>query len=144
MNWLLDFVKDAEGFVPSAYLDPVGVITLGYGFTRIHGRSLLISDTITEVEAIGVLKEELEDFADCVIKFDDKHDYEWNENQIAALTSFSYNLGKGSISQVTNGGERTNELIAEKMLLYVNAGGEPLPGLITRRIAESNQFKKAP
>ena len=139
--WLLSAVKRFEGEKLEAYLDPIGIPTIGVGLTRIHGRPVKMGDMITEEESEEFLKEELQDFLDYVIMYGEANDYDWNENQIGALTSFVFNLGKGSLKQLTQGGTRSDEIIAEKMLLYVNAGGRKLPGLVTRRKEESDHFK---
>ena len=55
-----------------------------------------------------------------------------------ALTSFAYNVG--NINQLTAGGTRQREEIAQKMLEYNKAGGKPLGGLTRRRQAESALF----
>ena len=66
--------------------------------------------------------------------------YDWNDNQIGALTSFIYNLGKGGLKQLTKDGTRSNKVIAQKIPLYNKAGGRTLPGLVTRRNEEAAQF----
>ena len=141
MSWLVDFVKEKEGYREKAYQDSVGVWTIGYGNTRIMGRAVKQHDVVTKPQAEMMLEAELHDFLNYVIEYRDKVGYDWNNKQVAALTSFIYNLGKGALNQVTQDGTRDNETIAEKMLLYVNAGGKPLPGLVTRRKEESDHFK---
>ncbi len=136
MSWLVDFVKEKEGFRSEAYKDPAGVVTIGYGTTK----GVRLGDTITEEEANERLEEELHDFLDYVISFSDANNYDWNPNQIGSLTSFCYNLGKGSLKQVTKNATRDNETIATKMLLYKNAGGKVLRGLEIRRQEESDHF----
>ena len=100
-----------------------------------------MGDVITSEESTEFLKEELQDFLDYVVWYKSVSKYDWNDNQIAALTSFVFNLGKGSLKQLTADGTRDDNTIAEKMLLYVKAGGRTLPGLVTRRKEESEHFK---
>ena len=138
--WLVDFIKEKEGFRTNAYQDSVGVWTVGYGTTRIHGRAVKESDVVSDDLADELLQDDLEDFLSYVIKYGDTHDYDWNKNQIGALTSFVYNLGKGTLSQLTDNGTRSNEVIATKIPLYYNAGGKKLPGLVTRRNEEAAHF----
>ncbi len=142
MGWLVEAVRRFEGEHLSAYLDPIGIPTIGVGLTRIHGRPVRLGDTITAEQSEEFLNEELQDFLEYAIKFGEDNGYDWNNNQIAALTSFIFNLGKGTMKKLTKNGTRDNETIAKKMLLYVNAGGRKLPGLVTRRQAESEQFNK--
>ena len=139
--WLLDAIKRFEGEHLQAYKDPIGIPTIGVGLTRIHGRSVRLSDTITAEESTQFLEEEVQDFLEYVIEYSETKGYNWNSNQIGALTSFAFNLGKGSIKQLTADGKRNNKTIANKMLLYVKAGGKTLPGLVKRRKEESEHFK---
>jgi|TARA_R110000824_G_scaffold389966_1_gene586225 lysozyme len=68
-------------------------------------------------------------------------DYNWTENEIIALTSFIFNLGKGSLDQVTAGGTRSKEEVADAMLLYTGAGTDKnIPGLVQRRQDEYDIF----
>ena len=136
MSWLVDFVKEKEGFRKDAYQDVVGVWTIGYGFTK----NVKPGDTITKDEAEERLEEELQDYLEYVIYFMNQNNYTWNNNQVAALTSFIFNGGKGWLKQVTDGGKRDNDTIAAKMRLYHNAGGKKLRGLEIRRNEEADHF----
>ena len=51
-----------------------------------------------------------------------------------------FNLGPGSLNQVTANGTRSKEEIANKMLEYINSAGQPLQGLIKRRQDEYDIF----
>ena len=135
--WLVNFVKEKEGFRANAYQDAVGVWTIGYGSTK----GVKSGDQISMANAEKLLAEELEDFKHYVGNYSVKVGYHWNPQQIDALTSFVFNLGKGRLNQLTQDGTRDNETIAEKMLLYRNAGGQVLRGLEIRRQEESEHFK---
>ena len=134
--WLVNFVKEREGFRANAYQDAVGVWTIGYGST--HG--VIKGDTISMANAEKLLQRELDDFKAYVENYSKKVGYYWNPKQIDALTSFCFNLGKGALNQVTQDGTRSNGEIATKMKLYFNAGGVRLEGLVKRRLAESEHF----
>lgn len=136
MSWLVDFVKEKEGFREDAYQDAVGVWTIGYGSTK----GVKKGDKISKEDAEELLREELQGFLDYVLWFNDEHGYGWNDNQIAALTSFIYNLGKGKLNQVTGKATRDNDLISKKMRLYNKAGGRVLRGLEIRRNEEADHF----
>ena len=136
MGWLVDFVKEREGFRMNAYQDSVGVWTIGYGST--HG--VKEGDHISLQNAEKLLQQELDGFQAYVEKYSNRVGYYWNQQQVEALTSFIFNLGKGALNQVTQDGTRPNEVIAEKMKLYYNAGGVKLRGLELRRLAESEHF----
>ena len=136
MSWLLNFVKEREGFRMNAYQDSVGVWTIGFGST--HG--VKEGDHISLQNAEKLLQRELEDFQHYVERYSNRVGYYWNQQQVEALTSFIFNLGKGRLNQLTQDGTRPNEVIAEKMKLYYNAGGRKLRGLELRRLAESEHF----
>ena len=137
MSWLTEFVKEKEGFRANAYQDAVGVWTIGYGSTL----GVKEGDSISMANAEKLLERELEDFKHYVERYSNRVNYYWEPHQIDALTSFVFNLGKGRLNQLTQDGTRPDKVIAEKIKLYVNAGGKPLPGLITRRREESDHFK---
>tara|TARA_R110000822_G_scaffold90467_2_gene209143 strand:- start:854 stop:2710 length:1857 start_codon:yes stop_codon:yes gene_type:complete len=130
---LTDFVKGFEGWNPSAYND-YKQTSIGYG-TKAKSGEL----SITKEEAARRLSQELQRHVVRVKKIADKGGYEFTKAQLDALTSFDYNTGK--IGQVTGNGKRNKEEIAEKMLLYVKAGGKNLKGLEIRRKAEVKLFK---
>ena len=120
----------------NAYQDSVGVWTIGFGST--HG--VKEGDHISLQNAEKLLQRELEDFQHYVESYSNRVGYYWNQQQVEALTSFIFNLGKGRLNQLTQDGTRPNEVIADKMKLYFNAGGRKLRGLELRRIAESEHF----
>ena len=132
---LIDFLKSKEGFSATAFWD-YAQYSIGYGT-----RALSANEVITEEEAERRLGDEVNRFRQEVIRYGQDNGYNWTDPQIDGLTSFSYNLGTGALSQVTENGTRDNNTIAEKMLLYVNAGGRPLQGLIERRRDESAWFR---
>ena len=135
--WLVNFVKEKEGFRANAYQDAVGVWTIGYGSTK----GVEKGDQISMANAEKLLAEELEDFKHYVENYSIKVGYYWELHQIEALTSFVFNLGKGRLNQLTADGTRSNETIANRMLLYRRAGGRILKGLEIRRRQESEHFK---
>jgi GH24 family phage-related lysozyme (muramidase) len=132
---LIDFIKSEEGFRNTAYWDHAQY-SIGYGT-----RALSANEVITQDEAERRLADNVSRFRQEVVRYGQDNGYNWTSPQIDALTSFSYNLGTGSLSQVTENGTRDNNTIAEKMTLYYNAGGSPVNGLIERRINESIWFR---
>lgn len=133
----INLIKKFEGCRLSAYKDAVGVITIGYGWTKpIDGKALTMGTTITQKKADTLLKEGLKSYEQKVLKYDSH--YHWNQNQFDALVSFAYNIG--SIDQLTASGTRSIAEIAEKITAYQKAGGKILPGLVKRREAEKQLF----
>ena len=142
----LALIKSAEGFVDHWYPDPAHgwkVPTVGYGHTDAAGAPFY-ADTkgkrFTEAEASAILLKDLEAYEDDVR---DLVKVPTNENQHGALTSFTFNLGKGNLAKSTllkklNRGDY--EGAAKEFGKWVNAAGRPLPGLIKRREAERKLF----
>jgi len=131
---ILDMVAGWESFSPTAYED-YGQTSIGYGTRAREGET-----EITQEEARRRLEEEFGKAREEVLARKERYGYDWNQNQIDALSSFAYNLGGGAIDQVTDNGKRSNEEIATMMLEYNKAGGKVLPGLVDRRRAEQELF----
>lgn len=129
-------IKQFEGLRLRAYLDPVGVPTIGYG----HTANVKLGEVITNQMAEELLEKDIKPIYTKLMAYDPQ--YHWNENEFNALLSFGFNLGIGSIDQVTANGTRTKDEIASKMLLYYNAGGKRLEGLARRRQKEHDLFIK--
>lgn len=133
----INLIKKFEGCRLTAYKDAVGIITIGYGWTKpIDGKALTMGTTITLAKADALLKEGLKSYEQKVQKYD--YRYHWNQNQFDALVSFAYNIG--SIDQLTASGTRSIAEIAEKITAYQKAGGKILSGLVKRREAEKQLF----
>ena len=137
----LDLIKKWEGYREKAYQDIVGVWTVGYGSTRIYGRKVLPSDSLTESTAVAFLEKELEE----VGAYKVLNKLNLNQNQFDALCSFIYNLG------ITNFNKSTlkKKLVAGdyvgasyEFIRWNKAGGKGVAGLTKRRIAESKLFTK--
>lgn len=132
-----NLVRKFEGLRLTSYRCPAGVWTIGYGHTGpVNGVPLGSGITITLELAEQLLVEDLTVFRDHVMTYDKI--YHWNENELAALTSFAYNIG--SIHQLTARGTRSRSEIAGRMPLYTKANGKILQGLIRRREAERDLF----
>lgn len=131
---LVAFVKKKEGFSAKAFWDHKQY-SIGYG-TKANGPD----EVIDEAEADRRLREHLEKTQKIVSDFGAQKGYNWDQNQIDALSSFVYNLGPGALNQVTAGGTRTNEQIAEAIVKYNKASGQVSAGLTSRRNEELAMF----
>lgn len=131
----IDLIKQFEGFRAQAYkcLITEKYFTIGYGH---YGPDVRFGQVITQREAEEMLKRDIERFESAVNKY--YYTYEFNQSEFDALVSFAYNIG--SIDQLTANGTRSKEVIAEKMLLYVNSGGHRIEGLVRRRKIEHDLF----
>ena len=139
----INLIKKWEGFKNIAYLDPVGVWTIGYGTTnsdfnitnvRIK-QGLYISESLAEKWLKASLNQKYEPLVNRYNKI-----YNFTQNEFDALVSFCYNIG--SITQLTKGGTRSKEEIKAHWLAYCNAGGKQLQGLLNRRKDELALFSK--
>lgn len=142
----LAIIKTFEGWYPSAYNDPVGYCTIGYGhliaLSRCEtidlrgfgaalsvqdGEALLIKDTLGARLAVQELVS-----------------VELDDDQFGALVSFTFNVGKGnfarsSLLRFIN--DKQHELIPGEFARWVKAKGRILPGLVTRRSCEALLFQ---
>lgn len=143
----LDIIKKWEGFRAHAYLDPVGIPTIGYGTIRYpNGQKVQMGDVISEPEAEDLMKLECDEFAEVVNQL---VKVTLNQNQFEALVSFCYNVGAGAFQGSTllkklNAGDSTGA--AEQFLVWnkgtVNGIKVVIDGLTNRRRDEKALFEK--
>jgi len=131
---LVNHIKKQEGFSPKAFWDHQQY-SIGYG-TKANNKD----EVIDEKEAEKRLRVQIADTRSKVIKYGIKKGYSWNDNQVDALSSFAYNLGIGSLDQVTNNGTRSNLEIAAAIPKYNKASGKVESGLEKRRDVELAMF----
>lgn len=135
----IDLLKKSEGFRNTAYQDVGGIWTIGYGFIK----GVKEGDRITKPQAEKRLKTEVSEFADgvlnlCVV--------EPNENQLAALVVFAYNIGlegfaKSTVLRCHNKGNTAGAIKGFGMWNKVK--GNVVNGLTLRRAAEAALYAKA-
>jgi lysozyme len=134
----IKLVQKFEGLKLEAYLCPAGVWTIGYG----HTKGVKKGDKITQAEADSLLSQDLSQFGEHV----EKHvRVPLHDNQFAALTSFAFNAGVGSLTSSTllrrlNRGDY--DCVPSELSKWVKATNPKtgkkvaLPGLVKRRAAE--------
>jgi len=142
----LALIKSFEAFRADAYLDPVGVPTIGYGTTSNAGIGVTVrlGMRITEAQAQAYLAAALDKFA---AHIGPKITAPINENEWAAFLSLAYNIGPGAFgksSALRKFNEGDKEGAANAILLWNKAGGKVLKGLIRRREAERALFLTVP
>ncbi|HJR08276.1 MAG TPA: lysozyme [Pyrinomonadaceae bacterium] len=156
----LDLIKSFEGILDGdpttanldPYLDPIGIWTIGYGHAIVVGKDFLRGKQnkakafslypggITMAEAETLLRADVMDKCrdvDSLVKVS------LNDNQYAAVVSFTFNLGVGNLKQSTllkklNAGDF--EGAAKEFAKWNKAGGKVLAGLTRRRAAEAALF----
>ena len=152
MEWLdpaLQIIKEFEGFEPKAYRCPAGVWTIGYGATAIDGRAVQAGMSISKAEAEALLKRQLETgFAPAIFRLLPMAK-DWAPSQQAAIISFVFNLGAGSLERSTLrkrllAGEPAVKVVQEELPKWNKADGGTLAGLTRRRAAEVALFVGAP
>ena len=135
----VDLITRFESFSPTPYKDVAGVVTIGFGHTQ-----GVIPARITEKEGIAYLIQDLVE-AETAVKREVR--VPLNENQFAALVSFTFNLGQGTLRKSTmlkklNGGNFGAAV--KEIEKFVNAGGQRQAGLLRRRAAEAQLFVTPP
>jgi len=149
---LLKYIKSTERFTPTAFWDS-RQWTNGYGTKALSPTGDRNDpgprETVDESTAMSRMTAFLQNAVSTVITFGKKNGYNWNQGQVDALTSFSYNAGVGAINRLTDKGTRSNEEIAAKILEYNKAANnktgelEVSKGLINRRQEELAMFQQA-
>lgn len=132
------FIKEFEQYSKNAYQCAAGVWTIGHGHTEGVKEGDICSGE--EKEAEELLKMDLKKYTGYVNDYikDGTIKFPLTQNQFDALTSFCYNCGKGNLKKLVGG--RDKAAVADKMLLYVYAGGKINEGLALRRQREHELF----
>jgi len=133
----LQMIEKYEGLRLTAYQDPGGVWTIGYGHT---GSDVKPGQTITRAQAEQLLQGDVAT-AENAVRSQVK--VPLTQGQFDALVSFTYNCGAGTLRNSDllaklNAGDYAGAQAAFGK--YVHAGGQVLPGLVTRRQEEANMF----
>lgn len=143
----LALIKEFEGLRLEAYPDPAhgwDVPTIGYGHTDAAGEPKVKRGMkITAAEADAILRRDLRQYEDAVSQ---AVKVPLNENQFAALVSFTFNLGPGNLRKSTllqKLNARDYAGAAKEFPKWNKAGGKVLAGLTRRRKAEQALFLKA-
>jgi GH24 family phage-related lysozyme (muramidase) len=142
-------IKGFEGFVASPSPDPIGLPTVGFGHLcqTTNCGEVPFAFPLTQAEATTLLITDLKTFEKCVAS-DISKSVRLNANQYGALVSWAFNVGCGNVASSTlisrlNAGQNPNTVAAEELPKWDIAGGQVLPGLVTRRAAEVKFFQTA-
>lgn len=139
----LALVKQWEGLRLTAYKDGGGVLTIGYGHTSAAGApAVLPGMKITQARAEAILKADLAGFERCVSQ---AVSVVLNDNQFAALVSFTYNVGTAAFLRSTllkklNNGDY--DAVPGELSKWVNDNGRRVQGLVNRRAAEAGLWAR--
>jgi lysozyme len=148
-GWLshaLPLIREFEGLAEQAYLDPVGIPTIGYGTIRYpDGQAVQLGDRISAARAEQLLRQAVEEHYAPALFAAIPAARRYSPRQQAALVSFTYNVGVGALQRSTLrrrllAGEDPNTVIAEELPRWSHGDGRQLPGLVRRRAAEVALF----
>ena len=147
----VELIKEFEGCHLSAYPDPLSgglPITIGWGSTRdFNGKPFNLGDKISQKVADDLLISQIKrEFIPALSKI--PYWSEMNDNQRGALLSFAYNLGAGfyggsNFNTITrNLRDKNWKAIPKTLEMYCNPGSNVEAGLLRRRKAEGDLWKK--
>lgn len=136
----LALLKRAEGLRLTAYQDPIGLWTIGYGHTATARPGLRIAPEAAE----ELLRRDVAEAERAVTQL---VSVPLNANQFSALVCFVFNLGRkafatSTLRRLLNAGDYLGA--AEQFARWDKAGGRRLEGLAQRRLAERHLFEAAP
>jgi lysozyme len=134
----LNLIKEHEALRLNAYLCPALVWTIGYGHTRTAKQGMKIS--IEQADAL--LREDLawaeKEVNDIGVQL--------TQNQFDALVSLVFNIGGTRFRQSTArrlvAANPADVAIGPAIRLFIKANGAVLPGLVSRRLHESQLYYK--
>jgi lysozyme len=131
-------IGNFEGKVNHVYDDGFGYPTIGIGHLIKPGESF--PKTLTDEEVYALFKKDLVPFEKTVrnaVKV------VVTQQQFDALISLTFNIGEGaflSSSVLRNLNKSNYKAAADSFLLWNKAGGQVVPGLVSRREAEKSVF----
>ncbi len=132
----IDFIKRHEALRLNAYLDAVGVWTIGYGHTKTAKKGM----AITEAEAEKLLVNDLKTAEEEI----NSHNLPLKQHQFDALVSFVFNVGTGAFRTSTLLKRIKEDVnhpdIPNQFNRWVYGGGKVLPGLVRRRNEEAKLY----
>jgi lysozyme len=137
----IKFIKECEGCELTAYKCSAGVWTIGYG----HIEGVKEGMKITQEQAEEYFKSDIMDY---LLPVQKEVGNICNANQIAALTSFAFNLGNAALKnstllKVIKKNPKEFIGIRSEFLKWIYAKKKPLKGLKTRRGKEADLYEKA-
>lgn len=134
-----EVIKEFEGFSSKPYLCPANIPTIGYGNTMYtNGERVTMDDAeITEEQAEEMLLDTIKGVEKQVKNV---LEVKLKSHQLAALISFTYNVGIGNLSNSTLlawvNSNPDYSRIPEQFRRWNKGGGRVLKGLVRRREAE--------
>jgi GH24 family phage-related lysozyme (muramidase) len=136
-------IKEFEGLRLQAYPD-AGAWAIGWGSTTIGGKVVREGQSITQAQADAQLDADLKRFHEALVRAIPAVS-SWQPNRVAALLSWTYNVGVGAMQDSTLrrrilAGEDPAVVVSAELPRWNKSGGTPLAGLTRRRNAEVALF----
>lgn len=128
----------------TAYMDPVGVPTIGWGHTNHHGRKFRMGDVWTRAECDKEFASDMAKFENVVKQL---VTVPLKQYQFDALVSFAFNCGDGNLAHSTllrRVNARDFDGAAREFHKWNHGGGRVLSGLTRRRASEALLFQNIP
>lgn len=127
-----------EGMRKTAYVDPVGVVTVCAG----HTATAKLGQVKTPAECEELLKRDVKHAENAIKRL---VTVPLTQGQFDALTSFVFNVGETAFAKSTllrkvNANDCWGA--GKEFSRWTMAGGKELPGLVTRRASERTQWEK--
>ena len=129
----LNLIKEFEGFSPVAYICPAGYKTIGYGHVISSNDNF---SSINENDAEELLSKDIGKAEDAVNR---NIIVNLKQEQFDALVSFAFNVGAAALQRSTlrqKINRQEHEYVPKELMRWVYAGGNIMPGLVRRRMAE--------
>ncbi|KAJ5091376.1 hypothetical protein NUU61_006246 [Penicillium alfredii] len=141
----LNLLKSFEKFEPNPYDDGYGNPTIGYGHLCPDAScSDVPNKPLTEESASQLLANDMKGFQDALTNAL-AQPVTLNDNQYAALVSWTYNIGNGNMAKSDlvkrmNAGEDVVKVASDELPQWNKANGQVSNGLVRRRKAELDLF----
>ena len=130
----INLISEFEGCLLSPYKDSAGLWTIGIGHLILPSESFT---TITNDQAQTLLKSDMRKAVQSVSRLITRP---LTDNQYAALLSFTFNLGGGTLQRSTlrkKCNRTEDEDVPTEFMKYVYVGKQKIYGLTRRRKAEA-------
>lgn len=143
-----EFISRHEGFVSKAYRDPVGIWTIGTGFTnrsrvfseywrKLHGRPMRAGDRITRGQNAVILRKAADEEYGAAVN---RHIKPRTQHEYDGATSVCFNCGPGAAKwkwAKLLAGRQVKAAASRLKTTAVTARGKRLRGLVRRRREEA-------
>lgn len=137
----LQFIRREEGERLTAYADIIGVWTIGVGHTgTVDGKPVAKGMVISADKSRELLSADLSRFESAITRL---VEVPLKQHEFDALVSLVFNIGETNFARSTllkklNANDFKGA--AEQFLVWKNAGGRPVQGLLNRRKREKDMF----